>query len=124
LRYVIAQNKSTPKLPLMAALCFKVKKVRLIILCTILFAQLSWAEGVYQEFIHNPYKVEKLILEYLKNEHSNTDLNNYQSMELSFNFNQGIWTASFECKEVKLSCHFGVQATNERNPKFTFYPGM
>ena len=81
-------------------------------------------KGEYALPIHTPEEAEALIIEYLRRDRPQTDMTKYNYESLSYTYMKGFWTASFECKKVELSCHFGVQMSNEKEPKFTFYPGI
>jgi hypothetical protein len=82
------------------------------------------SEDEYVLPIHAPEEAETLIIEYLRRDRPQIDLTEYNYESLSYTYMQGFWTASFECKKVELSCHFGVQMSNDKNPEFRFYPGI
>ena len=95
-----------------------------LILIIFFLSFVASAEIDYIKPIYEPSEVEKLVIDYLRASHSELDLSKYKFWNLSYEYKSGTWTASFECKEVALSCHFGVQLSNEKQPKFTFYPGL
>src|SRR5688500_4336471 len=100
-------------------------QMRYFILFLFLFTRLAVAETNYTLPIHSPWEVEVLIKDYLEREYPKIDLSEYNYWGLSYMYMEGgFWTANFDCKKrVKLGCHFGVQVSNSKSPKFTFHGG-
>tara|TARA_R100000900_G_scaffold143944_1_gene127460 strand:+ start:428 stop:847 length:420 start_codon:yes stop_codon:yes gene_type:complete len=98
------------------------RKFGLLVLLLFTVGKVSAMEYVLPKY--TPAQAESLIFEYLHTERPKTDLSQYDYESLSYTYTEGFWTASFVCKKVELSCHFGVSMTNDENPKFTFMGGL
>lgn len=82
-------------------------------------ANQEWAEPAIP-----PDVALTLVLEFLANDHPGVDLSRSNLISLNFDHVDGHWSAFFECKEIKLSCHFSVGFSNKVEPEYIFYPGM